>query len=317
MLALATVFCVRVTMISYALLDVYFYNISPPKQGSSEGSHDRLQQIRSGYYDTAPFNRSKLLPPFFNYKEKFHIVPNYHILMCRIEKVMVTLSDAIFCYLTNHTEFNANNRRISTENFDNRFCDLQNFANSLTSALGAVNPPRIQFVLVRHPIDRFLSGFVNKCIIEGRTYVTTCFECKGDMSCFVQQLTIHLRQIYEMKENRTYMGVHFAPQSWYCHFNKSIDHLRIIKYSSGREGAVYLAAVFDNILREAGVPKCFRNEIRKEMLVGHTQHSTYGGEERRKAELTLMSNVTLLAEVVRLYYYDFVLFDFDIPHVFR
>ncbi|VDL80707.1 unnamed protein product [Nippostrongylus brasiliensis] len=45
MLALATVFCVRVTVISYALLDVYFYNISPPKQRSSEGIVNLIERL--------------------------------------------------------------------------------------------------------------------------------------------------------------------------------------------------------------------------------------------------------------------------------
>ncbi|WKY07518.1 hypothetical protein Q1695_007185 [Nippostrongylus brasiliensis] len=229
---------------------------------------------------------------------------------------MVTLSDAIFCYITNSTEFNAKNRIISKERFKYRFCGSQNTAHNLTAALRAVRPPRFQLTLVRHPIEKFLSGFVDKCIIEARQDLNLCFSCNGDMSCFVHQLTKHLRQLYEKNGGLTTMGVHFAPQSWFCRFDTCMDDFIIIKHRSGEEGAAFLAAQFNSIFRDAGVPENIRNEIHKEMLVGRTHHSTFGNEVRGELERTLMNNVTLLTEVVQLYYYDFVLFDYELPSVF-
>ncbi|WKY07525.1 hypothetical protein Q1695_007189 [Nippostrongylus brasiliensis] len=299
-----------------APLDIRSDNISPQKE-VCQGFQSRLEQVRSGTFPTAPFNRSQLLPPLIEYAERFHIAPPYHFLICRIQKVMSTVLDAASCYISNSTQFNASIRTIIAERAGLfRFCRNQNIADNFTAALSAVNPPRHQLALVRHPIEKFLSGFVEKCINLVRRNPTMCYSCKGEMSCFVRQLTKHLRQAHEKKEDKSYVGMHFAPQSWLCRFNDTIEHFRIIKYRAGKEGAAYLATEFNRVFREAGVPENLRNEINREMLVGRSYHSTHGSDARRKAERTLMSNITLLTEVVRLYYYDFILFDFELPSMF-
>ncbi|KHJ96998.1 hypothetical protein OESDEN_03031 [Oesophagostomum dentatum] len=76
-----------------------------------------IERITANQYDTAPFNRSGLIPPFFRYRELFLVVPKYYLSFCMIEKVMTTISNAIFCFITNTSEFRANNRRISTETY--------------------------------------------------------------------------------------------------------------------------------------------------------------------------------------------------------
>ncbi|KAL6741697.1 hypothetical protein Aduo_014926 [Ancylostoma duodenale] len=96
-----------------------------------------IKQVKSRSYDTSPFEKSTLIPPFFGYKEEYQVAPKYHLSSCIIEKVMSTITEAIFCYITNTTEFTANHRSISTE---------------------------VYYSVVRDPIDRFLSGFVDKCI---------------------------------------------------------------------------------------------------------------------------------------------------------
>ncbi|KAK5974391.1 hypothetical protein GCK32_021608 [Trichostrongylus colubriformis] len=83
------------------------------------------------------------------------------------------------------------------------------------------------FAVVRHPIDRFLSGYVDKCMKE-RTYFTEkerCFGCQNDMRCFVD----HLHEVFinhsrggdsgrtgdpvSRSVNHYYIR-HFAPQTW-------------------------------------------------------------------------------------------------------
>ncbi|VDL80108.1 unnamed protein product [Nippostrongylus brasiliensis] len=121
-------------------------------------------QIKNGTYDTAPFEKSSLMPPFYSFSEKFLISPRYKISQCLIEKVISTITEAIFCYIDNPVEFEANNRTISTESYEIRFCEERHQRSSALAARDAVGRDRIEFALVRDPIDRFLSGFVDKCI---------------------------------------------------------------------------------------------------------------------------------------------------------
>ncbi|ETN86611.1 hypothetical protein NECAME_16252 [Necator americanus] len=76
---------------------------------------------------------------------------------------MTTITAAIFCYLTNTSEFLLNNRTISTEEYYRRFCLDQNDMtyDEVHNILGS---SRVEYAVVRDPVERFLSGFVDKCI---------------------------------------------------------------------------------------------------------------------------------------------------------
>ncbi|RCN50709.1 hypothetical protein ANCCAN_03322 [Ancylostoma caninum] len=65
---------------------------------------------------------------------------------------MSTIRDGIFCYLKDPVEFVSHNRRISTENYVNR-CSYETERSAR----------RVKFAVVRDPIDRFLSGYADKC----------------------------------------------------------------------------------------------------------------------------------------------------------
>ncbi|RCN38037.1 hypothetical protein ANCCAN_16068 [Ancylostoma caninum] len=123
-----------------------------------------MERVKIGNHDPAPFNRTNLIVPFFRYQEGFVVAPSYHLSSCKIEKVMTTIADAIFCYLTNRTEFLANNRTISTEQFHTRFCLDQNMHVGYEKLHNSFGEPRLEYDVVRHRIESFLSGFIDKCI---------------------------------------------------------------------------------------------------------------------------------------------------------
>ncbi|WKY09859.1 hypothetical protein Q1695_002314 [Nippostrongylus brasiliensis] len=293
----------------------FFENLGKRRKNSLKA--DVIQQIKNASYITAPFDEMNLIPPFYRYSEFFRVAPKYHLSACHIEKVMTTIVDAIFCFINNATEFTANDRRISTEIYETRFCGDENLHTNMARAREALGTPRVEFAVVRHPISRFLSGFVDKCIREARREPTRCYSCMGDMSCFVSKLASEMMAALISGRTNTpgssYELGHFSPQTWYCNFKNRLDDYIIIKYKGGADGAQETAKNFNDIFKRAKVPKKLRKEIRSEMLVGKTKHSTFGSSERESARQTLMSNKTLLTQVTELYYYDFIVFDFQLP----
>ncbi|EPB69091.1 hypothetical protein ANCCEY_11818 [Ancylostoma ceylanicum] len=110
------------------------------KNGISIGPYKWI--LNEQALDPFLFNKTSVFPPFHRYREYFQDIPKYRLCTCFIEKVMSTIRDGIFCYLNDPVEFVSHNRRISTENYVNR---------------------RVKFAVVRDPIDRFLSGYADKC----------------------------------------------------------------------------------------------------------------------------------------------------------
>ncbi|CAJ0590308.1 unnamed protein product [Cylicocyclus nassatus] len=84
-----------------------FSSVHKLQRAEDPCSGDIIEKIQNADYEVAPFNESK-------------VAPKYRLAVCQIEKVMTTVMDAIFCYLTNTTEFMLNNRTISTETFAER-----------------------------------------------------------------------------------------------------------------------------------------------------------------------------------------------------
>ncbi|KIH59850.1 hypothetical protein ANCDUO_09908 [Ancylostoma duodenale] len=110
-----------------------------------------VEQIKNGTYDTSPFNRSELIAPFIRYRETFQVARKYKLSSCQIEKVMSTISGSIFCYITNTTEFIANNRTISTEQYNTRLCLNQNLYENFTAVQRLLGCSKTEYAIVRDP----------------------------------------------------------------------------------------------------------------------------------------------------------------------
>ena len=88
--------------------------------------------------------------------------------MCVIEKNLSTILTAILCFLHNEERFKANNRNINAEDFHHRFCRTSNEALNLNLLEKKFKIPLIEWthiVAVRDPIERFISGFTDKCLM--------------------------------------------------------------------------------------------------------------------------------------------------------
>ncbi|KAK6755001.1 hypothetical protein RB195_013771 [Necator americanus] len=183
--------------------------------------------------DRSFFDESNVFPPFIRYREYFQDIPEYRLCTCFIEKVMSTIRDGIFCYLRDPIEFVVQNRRISTENYVNRFCSPAAVDRKMCSYTTEKSSRRLKFAVVRDPIDRFLSGYADKCYPKQLPLPPErCFGCEQNINCFVETLLSKLRDLLRNSNAMDYMETsHFAPQTWslsvrignyelYCHVAK-------------------------------------------------------------------------------------------------
>ncbi|KAK6732770.1 hypothetical protein RB195_016875 [Necator americanus] len=104
------------------------------------------------------------LPAFGSLRENILIAPNYDLATCQIEKVMTTIRDAIFCYLRDPIGFKAHDRRISSESWSESFCGFSNYRSNIDDVERQMGKKYKRFALIRNPFERFLSGYVDKCL---------------------------------------------------------------------------------------------------------------------------------------------------------
>ncbi|CAJ0589196.1 unnamed protein product [Cylicocyclus nassatus] len=223
------------------------------------------ERIKNRIDDTAPFKRNELVPPFKHGKAKIMTAINYHLSACLIRKVMSTTMEAIFCYLNNSTEFTRNNRTISTEVYENRFCH-----GKFGWPKNRDKKPNVLFVTVRHPIQRFVSGYVEKCMRKVRVMRTICFGCKDDLQCFIKNLYTALKEVYagldDKYESHKITLSHFSPQSWNCLFYDHFDDYIMLHQGENAESIAAYASELDKVFKSVDVPSDRRKEICSQLL---------------------------------------------------
>ncbi|KAK6012391.1 hypothetical protein OSTOST_22463, partial [Ostertagia ostertagi] len=137
------------------------------KHVNCDVSHILFPRTRQRIHKLRPKN-SKGIP---GYKTS----PNHHLISCIIQKSMSTVMLAIFCFLVRDKEFINSGRKILREYPDIRLCKGKNEFKSVEGMRRRLHLhdrhllDKWQFIMVtREPVDRFLSGFIDRCLRWGR-----------------------------------------------------------------------------------------------------------------------------------------------------
>ncbi|CAJ0607918.1 unnamed protein product [Cylicocyclus nassatus] len=242
-------------------------------------------------------NKSLLVPPLVNFKEIFGVSPKFNLATCHIEKIMCTFRAGMFCYLNRRSEFLKKGRSISTERWGNMLCEGgKPLRNTFEETIRSLSKQPIIFNVIRHPIDRFLSGFIDKCI--RRKMCFNCFHCPKNLECFITKLHETLVAYYTksktLTESEYFCVQHFAPANWYCNLEKSYDKMLFMRYNRCNRNE--LAEDFVAVLSKAPVPHTQTNYIRKEVL-----NSRRGKHEEAplKSEIIMISYFSKAHIIVR------------------
>uniref|UniRef100_A0A914X1V1 Sulfotransferase n=1 Tax=Plectus sambesii TaxID=2011161 RepID=A0A914X1V1_9BILA len=165
--------------------------------------------------------------------------------------------------------------------------------------------------IVRDPISRFVSAFVDVCIINTfekeypEKFKTLCFSCRSNMTCFLLQLHDYLYRISEhLPKERWFRDWHFYPQAWYCDFDRHIKRYHLIHYKRNDEFYKELLEFLRNIRVKSNLVNDIETKLRKK-TAAHATHSKSSIYEKE-----LLESPFLLEYVYKIYYLDFVWFDY-------
>ncbi|CAD5228710.1 unnamed protein product [Bursaphelenchus okinawaensis] len=175
---------------------------------------------------------------FRNADSKWRTAPHYKIANCVIEKSMSTVLAATTCYLYNTSNFLIHNRSLTSDVYHTRLCKDKNEYNSIQK-LETSNAVRrfdwLYFTVVREPIDRFFSGFVDKCLRDTRRLAASdrCFGCKDNVECVIHKLHNRALAFSNGKTKAvSYDDIHFFPQNWHCNMKSTYNKLKFIHFVS-------------------------------------------------------------------------------------
>ncbi|WKY08274.1 hypothetical protein Q1695_007631 [Nippostrongylus brasiliensis] len=260
--------------------------------------------------------RDGILPPYAGNKFGLYtyimIAPLYRLAFCAVPKTMSTVLYASFCFLNYPATFMSNNRSISHEFWNKSLCESGPYhRKSFTEMKKAIGEGGTAVTVIRHPVDRFLSGYLFICHRDEMfSEAERCYGCRLNLTCFMENLH---QDLIEHSINGTIKNAvsrrtiyHFAPQTWFCDYKDHKNDYEFIKYERGQEGARKMAIQFGKFLAGANVPDEFREMIYDEMLKGTTPHSTYMSPMRSEVEKQLCSDPNLMEHILQIYFYDFV-----------
>uniref|UniRef100_A0A0K0FXW8 Carbohydrate sulfotransferase n=1 Tax=Strongyloides venezuelensis TaxID=75913 RepID=A0A0K0FXW8_STRVS len=130
---------------------------------------------------------------------------------------------AIICFLKNETKYTLSKRHFKDEIFSQRFCGTSNEGVSFNElekkfTQNGFDEEWSNLAIIRDPIERFVSGFVDKCVLnrEWMKKSSICGGCKMDIKCFIEVLydRMYKRSINGEKLNN-FDDQHFFPQNWF------------------------------------------------------------------------------------------------------
>ncbi|KAF1758265.1 hypothetical protein GCK72_014723 [Caenorhabditis remanei] len=274
--------------------------------------------------ENIPFKET-LVSPFYNYLQDFTVSylneqdtvkTNWiffrlaldMISLCLLPKVISTVGTATVCYIDDPVKFKADNRSITTETYNDRFCE-KNEMKSFEMVKYYLNENFENLIVTRNPYDRFISGFTEKCVNSlDENY---CHGCGTDMRCFLQKEYRRLMRMTMLFPVYTVADTHFAPQTWYCDMKNTLKNSTVVRFSLHGVEKIKMIDDMLKFFRKRGVPERQLDEIRKELTLGKNHSSTTGTALREKYEKLIREDESIRRALHRIYYYDFLYLGYE------
>uniref|UniRef100_A0A0N4Z601 Sulfotransfer_1 domain-containing protein n=1 Tax=Parastrongyloides trichosuri TaxID=131310 RepID=A0A0N4Z601_PARTI len=264
----------------------------------------------------------KCLKPSQSTTNNYFVLKKYKLNVCSIGKNFSSMIGAIFCYLFDDKHFLSKHKHLNEDFWATRACGKKITQKNFIKLSMKVNRKRVKhfkkyykhFIIIRNPVERFLSGFTHLCIktMNEHPSLSSCSNCKGNMECVLRNLYSKLKKYSHNREGTTnHMRIHFFPQTWLCEYNRFKSLYTIIKYDSNDKEGFYSSLL--KLFKSQEVPDKKLDYINWEVHHLKSYHSTNGTSLLEKQRKILYKNSFLLKLLTIIYYDDFKEFNYDLP----
>ncbi|CCD65073.1 sulfotransferase family protein [Caenorhabditis elegans] len=265
-------------------------------------------------------NTDHCIRPFLNHETRYRVAPDYKMAHCVVHKSMSTVITGIWCYLFNRNRFVRVDKQMNMSEWDKEsLCRGDNTFRHLKSLQKKYNASEMTgwslSMITRDPIDRFISGYVDRCIrvAEGPS---PCNGCDKNMTCFIlSEYERFKKQAHKGVLTNTFEDRHFYPQNWRCDIKTMRNKYEFIRYSS--DASKELMEDLFKIARRQGIPEKELEYIENELTKNRkTSHTTAYSPAREFFQRRLRESPLLMEYVVRMFYHDFVILNYPLPEGF-
>uniref|UniRef100_A0A0N5C570 Sulfotransfer_1 domain-containing protein n=1 Tax=Strongyloides papillosus TaxID=174720 RepID=A0A0N5C570_STREA len=272
-------------------------------------------EILSILYNKAEYD--EIISPFvpITIRDRIRVSQKYKLLSCSLHKHLSSMISPAMCYLKDEHEYVKKYGDVIAEN-QNACINSGDFHHNVLEVLKYNElDDWIFFSLSRDPIERFISGFSNICIdILNMEQRALCYNCGSNMDCFVTTLYKDILNYSRTRRMMNYfIAAHFFPQNWMCDYFQFFRKYVIISYSSNRDKEVELLEGLKRIFDKANIPQESQKFIMTKFNSTKTVHSTINSESHKVAVKMLYESPKLMRILYKIFYYDFILFNYSIP----
>uniref|UniRef100_A0A0N5B348 Sulfotransfer_1 domain-containing protein n=1 Tax=Strongyloides papillosus TaxID=174720 RepID=A0A0N5B348_STREA len=257
--------------------------------------------------------------------EKYFVAPKYKLATCAVHKSFSAMLTSILCYLDMEKVFLKKFNHLAGFNFRFKAC-----VNKKTNRLRSFGEliqihgkgDKVNFLktwkvimVVRNPIERFISGFVHLCYKRaGPHHIHLCLKCDGNFICFVNKLYNILTSGYNSRILAYHpLKAHFYPQTMQCNYSKNKRKFVVLKFDPKKLDPFYKS--LEEILIQQNVPREKVEYIDKEIRTYKIKHSTTGKAKTIEFTKKFYKEKGVIKKLIKIYYSDFKEFGFQIPDV--
>ncbi|KAI6197978.1 WAPL domain-containing protein [Aphelenchoides besseyi] len=268
----------------------------------------------------AEANADKCLPAFtaMNLSPLYFSAKPIKTSVCMVHKSMSTVMRALQCLLNNPLKFLYAEKDLLDPG--RAGCDSDS-ALAYHDFRQAANERNIttengwKYVLVvRDPIDRFISGYTHLCIYGMiADCVHRCNGCGANLTCFLERQYEKFKKMATDGQNIDRTTSHMAPQSWHCNLKELHSNYTFLRYNSNSER--FFRDDLRPFLTSRNVSASAIDYIHRRLTSTRTGHSTTGFALRPWLEKRIRGSRYLLRLFMQIYFYDYEVFDWPRPQI--